>query len=62
MDYSNPDDIALLLEQHAIETVVSALSSQSPPEQELNLIKGADKSSVTRRYIPSIWGIQYTEE
>ncbi|KAM3516613.1 hypothetical protein NHJ13051_009742 [Beauveria bassiana] len=62
VDYSNPDAIALVLEQHDIETVVSALSSQSPPEQELNLIKGADKSSVTRRYIPSIWGIQYNEE
>ncbi|KAK8144541.1 hypothetical protein G3M48_005658 [Beauveria asiatica] len=62
VDYSNPDAIALVLEQHAIEIVVSALSSESPPEHELNLIKGADKSPVTRRYIPSIWGIRYTEE
>ncbi|KAK5069143.1 hypothetical protein LTR64_008704 [Lithohypha guttulata] len=61
-DYSSPDAIAAVLEKNNVHVVVSALSSQSPPEQEFNLLKGADKSSVTKRYIPSIWGIRYTEE
>ncbi|KAH6645450.1 hypothetical protein BKA67DRAFT_664525 [Truncatella angustata] len=62
IDYDSPDAIASVLEHHGIDTVISALSSQSPPDQELNLIKGSDKSTVTRRYIPSLWGIQYNEE
>ncbi|KAM3064943.1 hypothetical protein ACMFMG_011230 [Clarireedia jacksonii] len=62
VDYNSPDAIASILEQNNIVTVISALSSQSLPEQELNLIAGADKSSVTKRYIPSMWGIKYTEE
>ncbi|PQE18288.1 nmra-like family protein [Rutstroemia sp. NJR-2017a WRK4] len=62
VDYSNPDAIASVLEQNNIDTVVSALSSMAPPEQEVNLITAADKSSVTKRYIPSIWAIKYTEE
>ncbi|PVH68334.1 NAD(P)-binding protein [Cadophora sp. DSE1049] len=62
VDYSNPEVIASVLEQNSIGTVISALSSQSPAELELNLIKGADKSSVTERYIPSIWGVRCTQE
>ncbi|KAF1815603.1 NAD(P)-binding protein [Eremomyces bilateralis CBS 781.70] len=62
VDYSSPDAIASVLEGNSVEVVISALSSQSPPEQELNLLKGADQSLVTKRYIPSIWGIRYTEE
>jgi hypothetical protein len=31
-------------------------------DSELNLIKAADKSSVTKRYIPNIWGARMTDE
>ncbi|KAG4430434.1 hypothetical protein IFR05_014077 [Cadophora sp. M221] len=62
VDYSNPEAITSVLEQNSIGTIISALSSQSPAEQEHNLIQGADKSSVTKRYIPNIWGVQCTQE
>ncbi|KFA50129.1 hypothetical protein S40293_06402 [Stachybotrys chartarum IBT 40293] len=62
VDYSSPDALASVLTANNVEIAISALSSQSPPEQEFNLMKGADKSSVTKRYIPSTWGIPYTEE
>jgi hypothetical protein len=31
-------------------------------DSELNLIQAADKSTVTKRYIPNIWGARMTEE
>ncbi|EEY16168.1 conserved hypothetical protein [Verticillium alfalfae VaMs.102] len=61
-DYSNADELAKQLQDNNVLTVVSALSSQAPLEQELALIQAAQKSSTTIRYIPSVWGIKYTSE
>lgn len=62
VDYTAPDAIASVLEENKITVVISTLSSQSPPELELNLIKGSERSPTTRRYIPSIWGVPGTKE
>jgi hypothetical protein len=62
VDYDKLETIVSVLEQNKIETIISAVNGQSPVEHELNLVKAADKSSMTRRYIPNIWGIQCTEE
>ncbi|KAF2465617.1 NAD(P)-binding protein [Lindgomyces ingoldianus] len=67
-DYSNTDSLVRLqrgqqlLEDQQIDTVISAINPRGP-SPELNLIKAADRSKVTRRYIPSIWsGVDYAEE
>ncbi|KAF5231480.1 hypothetical protein FANTH_13392 [Fusarium anthophilum] len=62
IDYSNPDSIATLLEEHHVDVVIAALSGYTPPEQELGLIQAAAKSKATKRYIPSVWGIKYRPE
>ncbi|KAM7196160.1 NAD(P)-binding protein [Rhypophila sp. PSN 637] len=62
VDYNSPDAIATVLEENHVEIAISALGGLESRDQELNLIGGADKSSVTKRYIPSVWGIRYTEE
>ncbi|KAF5635005.1 isoflavone reductase like P3 [Fusarium tjaetaba] len=62
IDYSDPNSIATLLEENNVEVVIAALSGHTPPEQELGLIQAAAKSKVTKRYIPSVWGIKYRPE
>jgi hypothetical protein len=53
--------IAELLEKNNVDTVISTVTSVSTVAPELALISAADKSSTTKRFIPSIWGIPYTE-
>ncbi|PNP78585.1 hypothetical protein FNYG_08064 [Fusarium nygamai] len=62
IDYSDPNSIATLLEENHVDVVITALSGHTPPEQELGLIQAAAKSKVTKRYIPSVWGIKYRPE
>lgn len=54
VNYDNVEETAKTLEAHKIDTIISTLSIEGPPEQaQLNLITAADKSQVTRRFIPS---------
>ncbi|WKT54439.1 NmrA-like domain [Fusarium oxysporum f. sp. vasinfectum] len=62
IDYSDPDSIAILLEDNHVDIVISALGGHTPPEQEYGLIRAAAKSKATKRYIPSVWGIKYRPE
>ncbi|KAF2846619.1 NAD(P)-binding protein [Plenodomus tracheiphilus IPT5] len=62
VDYSNADSIAKVLESNNIDTVISTLGSMIGPDPELALIQAANKSNSTKRYIPSMWGIDYTPE
>jgi hypothetical protein len=62
VNYESSDAITSILEKNNVNVVISTLSGLSSAEQELNLIEGADQSLVTKRYIPSFWGIRYTEE
>ncbi|PVH96182.1 NAD(P)-binding protein, partial [Periconia macrospinosa] len=59
VDYSNIDNVATVLESSKVETVVSTLGTVAGSDPEVALIKGADQSSVTKRYITSNWGINY---
>ena len=63
-DYNNPDSIVQLLETHKIDTVVSTTGSMAfDLTGEFNLIEAAEKSSVTKRIIPSVWsGYEYKPE
>ncbi|KAH8883170.1 NAD(P)-binding protein [Thozetella sp. PMI_491] len=60
VDYDNVDKLASQLRTNNVEVVVSAISGIADIEPELKLIKAADKSPVTKRYIPNIWGVKYT--
>lgn len=51
-----------MLEHHKIDTVISTLTAMPGVDAEVPLIKAADKSTVTKRYIPSTWGVKYTPE
>lgn len=50
------------LEQDKIDTVISTLGPEAGQEPEMNLIEAANKSSSTKRYIPSSFGIRSTLE
>ncbi|KAL5610874.1 hypothetical protein FOBRF1_006991 [Fusarium oxysporum] len=61
VDYTSIDALTKVLEDNRIQTVISALNTMGVAEPELNLIAAADRASATKRYIPSIWGAEYTE-
>lgn len=54
IDYDNIEETAKTLEAHQVDTIISCLNIEGPAEQaQLKLIAAADKSQVTRRFIPS---------
>ncbi|KAH7109309.1 hypothetical protein B0J11DRAFT_620453 [Dendryphion nanum] len=62
IDYSNQSSLISALELNGIDTVISTLSSGAGADPELALIKAAEASKITRRYIASIWGVRYTAD
>ncbi|KAL4739983.1 hypothetical protein BDV11DRAFT_169615 [Aspergillus similis] len=62
-DYSNVGSLTNLLESNKIDTVISAVSliDDDTSNAQLNLIEAAERSSSTKRFIPSEFGIHYTE-
>lgn len=64
VDYSDIDALKSFLEEHNIHTVISAfgITATSLATSQLNLIKAADRSSATKRFIPSSFAIPYPEE
>jgi NAD(P)-dependent dehydrogenase (short-subunit alcohol dehydrogenase family) len=61
VDYSSVENVVNVLESHKIDTLISSVDSNAGPEPELVLIQAAEKSTVTKRYIPCLWGIEYTK-
>ncbi|KAK1854906.1 NmrA-like family protein [Colletotrichum chrysophilum] len=55
VDYENVDALVNVLEEHSIDTVISALNpeSEKPSNAQINLIAAADKSKTTQRFVPS---------
>ncbi|KKK15762.1 hypothetical protein P175DRAFT_0428272 [Aspergillus ochraceoroseus IBT 24754] len=64
VDYRDVSALVRTLEQYEIDTVVSAISlySDETSESQLNLIKAAEKSIPTRRFIPSEYSYIQTED
>lgn len=64
VDYSDVDALKTFLEEHDIHTVISAfgITATSLATSQLNLIKAADLSSATKRFIPSSFAMRYPEE
>ncbi|KAL6401342.1 hypothetical protein AUP68_15211 [Ilyonectria robusta] len=61
VDYSSPDNIADVLKDNVIDTMVSCLTMNTEKDShaQLNLIEGAVKSTTVRRFAPSEFGIDY---
>ncbi|VUC33471.1 unnamed protein product [Clonostachys rosea] len=55
VDYTDVDSLVKALQEREIDTVVSTinLETEAGTQSQLNLITAADKSQVTRRFIPS---------
>ncbi|KPM41025.1 hypothetical protein AK830_g5565 [Neonectria ditissima] len=64
VDYENVDALAEVLEKHDIRTVISALALHiiGVGEAQVNLIKAADKSPVTKRFVASSWAVHAPEK
>ncbi|KAK1528627.1 uncharacterized protein CCOS01_06461 [Colletotrichum costaricense] len=62
IDYDDVDAISNLLEAKDVEVVVSAIVTLHGSGPEMNLIRAAEKSSRTRRFVPSFWAHDYPEE
>ncbi|KAK0389982.1 hypothetical protein NLU13_3555 [Sarocladium strictum] len=62
VDYNDVSGLAEILEKNNIDTIISTISNPTGPEPEFALIDAGDKSVVTKRYIPAIWGIPYKRE
>jgi len=62
VDYTNAESLTTLFETNKIEVLISTLETHGGPSPEHALVQAAAKSSITKRYIPSIWAIKYTDE
>jgi nucleoside-diphosphate-sugar epimerase len=63
-DYSNKESVTKLLEEHNVEIVISALGlfSDESAQAQMNLIHAAIETTTVKKFIPSEYGIKYTEE
>lgn len=61
VDYNDVEDLVKVLEEHEIHTIISAfgINGTSLSISQANLIKAAESSSVTKRFIPSSFAIKY---
>lgn len=62
VDYTDSVSLTATLESYNIGTVISTMQIMLSAEPELNLVRAAEASSCTKRFIPSSWGIPYTQE
>ncbi|KAK7214072.1 hypothetical protein V2G26_021250 [Clonostachys chloroleuca] len=63
VDYNDVKALIKVPEEHEIHTIISAfgINGTSLSVSQANLIKAAEKSSVTKRFIPSSFAIKYPE-
>ncbi|KAH6884238.1 nmrA-like family protein [Thelonectria olida] len=64
VDYSNVDSLTAFLEEHEIHTIICAfgINATSLAKSQFNLIKAAEASSATKRFIPSSFATAYPED
>lgn len=64
IDYDDVHSMTQALERHNIHAVISAIGlvSDETSQSQLNLIEAADKSSVTKRFVPSEYSFVQTAE
>lgn len=63
-DYSNVNSLTSLLESEQVDTVISMLpiDNDESGQAQLNLIAAAERSTCTKRFLPSEFGMVYTKE
>ncbi|KAF5009987.1 hypothetical protein FDECE_3824 [Fusarium decemcellulare] len=62
VDYNDVDTLASILEAQQVQIVISSIVTLGGGAPELNLIQAAEKSSTTKRYVPSFWAHDYPDE
>ncbi|GIJ98293.1 hypothetical protein Aspvir_000409 [Aspergillus viridinutans] len=64
VDYDDIPSLVQVLEQHAIHTIISAIGifDATTSQSQLNLIQAAEKSSVTKRFVPSEYSFIQTKD
>ncbi|TXB96030.1 hypothetical protein FocTR4_00016812 [Fusarium oxysporum f. sp. cubense] len=64
VDYSDVGSLTAFLEEHKVHTVICAfgINAKSLAISQMNLIKAADASRATKRFIPSSFAIPYPED
>ncbi|KAH9430055.1 hypothetical protein MCOR02_009777 [Pyricularia oryzae] len=64
VDYSDVDSVAKILADNEVDTVISALRVLDEPtsNSEVNLVRATVKAGTPRRFMASVWGIQYSPE
>ncbi|KAH6957331.1 hypothetical protein DER45DRAFT_524823 [Fusarium avenaceum] len=64
VNYDDTTSLKEFLEEHKVETIISAfgINATSLSRSQANLIKAADASSVTKRFIPSSFAIRYPRD
>ncbi|KAL6401272.1 uncharacterized protein AUP68_15139 [Ilyonectria robusta] len=64
IDYNSIDGLTKVLDDNKIDTVISVISSFAPDveQSQLNLIEAAERASATKRFVPNVWGVKYTDE
>ena len=63
VDYSDVSLLANAIQKHEIDTIISTIGiySDETSQAQLNLIQAAEKSTVTKRFIPSEYSFIQTE-
>lgn len=64
VDYNDVDGLQAVLEEHQIETIISALAMHiiGVGKSQINLIEAADKNSHTKRFVTSTWAVRASAE
>ncbi|KAF5659154.1 SDR family [Fusarium circinatum] len=64
VNYSDIDALASLLESEHVDTVISMLpiDNDESGQAQLNLIEAAERSTCTKRFLPSEFGMVYTKD
>ena len=64
VDYDNISSALDILQKHGVETIISAIgiSTNETSQAQLNLIQAADRSEVTKRFMPSEYSFIQTDE
>ncbi|KAF2186054.1 NAD(P)-binding protein [Zopfia rhizophila CBS 207.26] len=61
VDYNDIDGLTSALEENKVDTVISTLFLTTTGTPQNNLVLASEASKFTRRFVPSIWGIPYTQ-
>ncbi|KAF4990599.1 hypothetical protein FGRMN_8358 [Fusarium graminum] len=64
VDYFDIDALVSVLESEQVDTIISVLpiDNDESGQAQLNLIKAADQSKCTKRFLPSEFGMVYTKD